>query len=95
MHPYEVAFIVRPELDEQALVAVVDKVKGSMTNGGGQVTEVSPVGRRRLAYPINKIREGQYVFIRAQLPTQMIGELDRDLRLNEQVLRFLIVREDE
>jgi small subunit ribosomal protein S6 len=95
MHPYEVTFIVRPELDEQALTAVVDKVKGFVTNGGGQVSEVNPWGRRRLAYPINKIREGQYVFIRAQLPAQMISGLERDLRLNEQILRFLVVRAEE
>ena len=95
MHPYEVVFIVRPDVDEQGLAAAVDRLKSLVTGGGGQVTEVNPWGRRRLAYPINKIREGQYVFIRAQLPTQMIGELERDLRLNEQVLRFLIVREDE
>ena len=95
MHPYEVVFIVRPDVDEQGLAAAVDRVKSLMTDGGGQVTEVNALGRRRLAYPINKIREGQYVFIRAQLPAQRIGELERDLRLNEQVLRFLIVREDE
>jgi small subunit ribosomal protein S6 len=95
MHPYEVTFIVRPELDEQALTAVVDKVKGFVTNGGGQVSEVNPWGRRRLAYPINKIREGQYVFIRAQLPAQMISGLERDLRLSEQILRFLVVRAEE
>ena len=95
MRTYEVMFIVRPEVEAEALTAVVEKVKGLLTSGGGQVTEVKPWGRRRLAYPISKSTEGQYVFMQAQLPAQMIGGLERDLRLNEQVLRFLVVRADE
>ncbi len=95
MRPYEVTFIVRPDVSEEGLTAVVDKVKASITNGGGQVTEVKPWVRRMLAYPINKITEGQYVFMQAQLPARIVSGLERDLRLNEQILRFLIVRAGE
>ena len=95
MRPYEVTFIVRPDVEDESLNAIVDKVKTMVTSGGGQVTEVNAWGRRRLAYPINKITEGQYFLIKAQLLAHKLGELDRDLRLTEQIMRFLIVRADE
>ncbi len=95
MRPYEVTFIVRPDVESEGLTAVVDKVKSLVTGGGGQVAEVNVWGRRHLAFPIDKVTEGQYVFMRAQLSAQMVGGLERDLRLTEQILRFLIVRADE
>jgi len=95
MRPYELTFIVRPDVEADSLNAVVDKVKSLVTDGGGQVTEVNSWGRRHLAYPINKITEGQYFLLKAQMPAQMIGGLERDLRLTEQILRFLVVRADE
>jgi small subunit ribosomal protein S6 len=95
MRPYELTFIVRPTVEADALNAVVERVKSLVTNGGGQVTEVTPWGRRNLAYPVDKVTEGQYFLVRANLQAQAVGKLDRDLRLTEQVLRFLIVRADE
>lgn len=95
MRPYELTFIVRPDVEAEILNAVVDRVKNLLTDGGGQVTEVNNWGRRQLAYPINKITEGQYFLLKAQLPAQMISGLERDLRLTEQILRFLVVRADE
>ncbi|HLF27977.1 MAG TPA: 30S ribosomal protein S6 [Anaerolineae bacterium] len=95
MRPYEVTFIVRPNVEAENLNAVVERVKGLVTNGGGQVTEVNAWGRRQLAYPISKITEGQYFLMRAQLPAQLVSGLEHDLRLTEQIIRFLIVRADE
>lgn len=95
MRPYEISFIVRPDVEGEGLTAVVDRVKGWLTSGGGQVTEVNVWGRRHLAYPIKKLTEGQYVFMRAQMSAQMVGGLERDLRLSEQILRFLVVHADE
>jgi small subunit ribosomal protein S6 len=95
MRPYEITFIVRPDMDGDGLAAVVEKVKGALTGGGGQVTDVNVWGRRTLAYPIHRQTEGQYVFMRAQMSAQAVGGLERDLRLNEQLLRYLVVRVDE
>ncbi|HEY4687972.1 MAG TPA: 30S ribosomal protein S6 [Anaerolineae bacterium] len=95
MRPYELTFIVRPGVEAENLDAVVEKVKGLVTSGGGQVTEVNAWGRRRLAYPIDKATEGQYFFLRTNLPPQLLGGLERDLQLTEQIMRFLIVRADE
>jgi small subunit ribosomal protein S6 len=87
--------VFRPDLDEVAFPASVDKVKGWMTTAGGTVTQTNVWGRRRLAYPINKLTEGQYVLFLADLPAQALAGLEREFRLSEEILRFLIVRVDE
>jgi small subunit ribosomal protein S6 len=95
MRSYEVAFIVHPELDEAALGALVEKAQSWVTAMGGQVTQVDHWGRRRLAYPIRKQHEGQYVLLQAQMPAAATHELERNLRLTEQVMRFQVIRADE
>jgi small subunit ribosomal protein S6 len=95
MRPYELTLIVRPDIEGENLTAVVDRVKNLVTGGGGQVTEVNAWGRRQLAYPINRVTEGQYFWMQASMPARIIAGLERDLRLTEQIVRFLIVRADE
>ncbi len=95
MRDYELTLIARPELDETALAALIDKVGGFITGSGGQAIQTEKWGRRQMAYPIKKIGEGQYVFMRVQLPTQAPRELERQLQLTEDVLRYLLVREGE
>lgn len=92
VRPYEVTFVVRPDMDEAAFTAVVEKVKNWITAAGGSVTQTNIWGRRRLAYPIKKLTEGQYVLVLADLPAQALAGLERDLRLSEEILRFLLVR---
>ena len=92
--PYEVTLVFRPDLDEAAFTANLDKVKNRMTSAGGTVTQTNVWGRRRLAYPINKLTEGQYVLFLADLPAQALAGLEREFRLSEEILRFLIVRVD-
>ena len=95
MRPYELTFIVRPGVEAENLNAVVERVKSLVSGGGGQVIDVNAWGRRRLAYPIDKATEGQYFLLRVNLPGQSLIGLERDLRLTEQILRFLVVRADE
>ena len=90
MRNYEVAFIAHPDLDEESFKALIEKVKGWIVAGGGAVGEPELWGRRRLAYPIHKQREGQYVFLPAQLTPAATGELERNLRLTETIMRFMI-----
>ncbi|MBI3362276.1 MAG: 30S ribosomal protein S6 [Chloroflexi bacterium] len=90
MRNYEIAFIAHPELDDEAFTALIEKIKGWITAAGGAVGDVDRWGRRRLAYPIRKQREGQYAFIPAQMPASFTGELERNLRFAEPVMRFLI-----
>ena len=84
-----------PIWTKPAFTGVVDKVKGWMTTAGGTVTQTNVWGRRRLAYPINKLTEGQYVLFLAQLPAQALAGLEREFRLSEEILRFLIVRVED
>jgi small subunit ribosomal protein S6 len=92
MRDYELTFVVRPDVEDAVLTALLDKVKGLITAAGGQGLQLESWGRRTLAFPIKKITEGQYFFIRVQLSPQAIRELERNLQLTEQILRFLFVR---
>jgi small subunit ribosomal protein S6 len=94
MRNYEVAFIAHPELDEASLNTLVEKAKGWVSAAGGQVTQVDLWGRRRLAYSIRKQREGQYVLMQTQMSAAATHDVERNLRLTEQVMRFQIIRTD-
>ncbi|MBI4770532.1 MAG: 30S ribosomal protein S6 [Chloroflexi bacterium] len=67
MRSYEVAFIAQPDLDDSSLNTLVEKAKGWVAATGGQVTQVDVWGRRRLAYPIRKQKEGQYILMQTQM----------------------------
>ena len=95
MRDYELTLVVRPDVEDTGLASLLEKIKGLITMAGGQGIQVEPWGRRHLAYPIKKITEAQYFLIRAQLPAQALRELERNLRLTEEILRFLLVRTDE
>jgi len=95
MRKYELALIVDPNLDEQAFQATVDKVQGWITEAGGVVEKVDVWGKRPLAYPIRKQREGQYVFLKTQMDAAFCARLERHLRLTEPIMRFLLIRKEE
>ena len=92
MRDYELVVIINPEVTEENLGAVTDRIGGWITDGGGEVTNVNVWGRRRLAYTIDERREGTYVIIQLKTTAQATTELDRSLRLAEDVLRHLLVR---
>ena len=92
MRSYELVFIVNPELDEDDLTAVRERVEGLIERSSGKVTKVEPWGLRRLAYPVQKQGEGQYVLMQLDIKAQGVAELERDLGLVEPILRHLIVR---
>lgn len=94
MRNYELTVIVSPEVEEEALEGAIDKVKQFVAAGGGQVTNVDIWGRRRLAYPIRKHLEGYYAVIQAQISQEALPELERNLKLSEDVIRYLLVRLD-
>ncbi len=95
MRSYELVFITQPNLDEDGLTAVVERVKEAMTSNGGEVVKAEHMGKRRLAYPIDKYREGTYVLMQANLDRPAITAAERTLQLSEDVLRHLLVRLDE
>ncbi len=95
MRTYELVVIVYPDAEEEELTAIVDKISQVITTNGGQVLETGVWGRRRLAYPIRNFREGYYVAMQVQLERESIPELERSLKLTEEVIRHLLVRVGE
>ena len=95
MRDYEFTFIASPHVDETDLSSLTDRVKGLITEAGGEIAKVDMWGTRRLAYPINENREGQYVFMLVKLPPQAVVVVDRALNLIEDVMRHLFVRVEE
>jgi small subunit ribosomal protein S6 len=90
MRNYEVAYIADPDLDEAAQAALDERIAGWITSAGGQTQTVDRWGKRRMAYPIKKRQDGVYVFVKAQLPSKAALDLERELRLQESILRFMI-----
>ena len=95
MNKYEVALIIRPDVDQEGQDAIVERLSELLTADGGQVDNVDVWGRRRLAYPIKKVQEGFYYFIQGQFATSVLPELDRSVKLSESILRHMVVRTDK
>ena len=91
---YDLGMIVNPDAGDEQARAIVDRVTTLVAGSGGQVVRVNAQGRRRLAYPIEHHRDGLYFFLDLILPPEGVTELDRLLRVNEDVMRHLILARD-
>lgn len=92
---YEVMYIVRPDMEEADLEKLVEGFNAVVTNGGGEVTNIEKLGRRRLAYTVRKFLDGQYILLHISADGPLVLELERRLRVTEQVIKFITVRTDE
>jgi len=92
---YELMYIVKPELDDQAVQQEIDKVGQLIQMNGGQVKKVTPWGKRRLAYSVKDQREGHYVVEEFDLDQAKVQEVERVLRISDSVFRHLLVRQEE
>jgi small subunit ribosomal protein S6 len=92
MRRYELMLVLRPDLPDDKTQAVIDRTTRAITGSGGQIVKVAPWGRRRLAYPIDRHREGSYHIILFESPSDAIIELERGLEITEELLRHLITR---
>jgi len=92
---YEVMFIVRPDLTEEDLDKLVATLESHATGAGATVKSAEKMGRRRLAYDVKKFSEGQYVLFTLSADGKAVHELERRLRVAEQVIKFITVRTDE
>ena len=92
---YEVMFIVRPDLEEADLDKLIEGFSAVVTNGKGDVKQVEKLGRRRLAYIVRKFQDGQYILLHIAADGPVVAELERRLRVTEQVIKFITVRTDE
>ncbi len=92
---YEIMFIVRPDVEEADLDKLIEGFSGNITSGGGEVKSVEKMGRRRLAYTVRKFNDGFYVLLTVAAPGNLIGEIERRMRVSEPVIKFITVRMDE
>lgn len=95
LNSYEVTFIINPEFDEEKTQAVLKQIRDTIDERGGQVTDVDVWGKRRLAYEINDYQTGFYIVIQFDAPGDTPVELERVLKLTDEILRFIIVRTEE
>ena len=91
---YELGFILNPEVSEEQTSAILERIEKIVKNYDGQVVKVNQWGRRRLAYPIEHHRDGNYVFIDMILTPETVLELDRTLKVSEEVMRHIVKRRD-
>ena len=92
---YEIMFIVRPDVEEADLDKLIEGFQKNVTDGGGEVRTTEKMGRRRLAYTVRKFNDGFYVLLTVIAPGSLIAEIERRLRVSEQVIKFITVRMDE
>ena len=91
MNKYEIALVVNAKIEDEARTATVEKVKEYITTFGGTITNIEEAGKKRLAYEIQKMREGFYYFIQFDAESSSPAELEQRLRIMENVLRFMTV----
>lgn len=94
MNKYELALVVSAKIEDDARTATVEKAKEYIVRAGGTVTEVEEQGKKKLAYEIQKMHEGFYYFIQFEADAQCPAEVERHVRIMDNVLRYLVVRKD-
>jgi small subunit ribosomal protein S6 len=92
MRRYELMLVLRPDVADDRAQAVIDRTTRQVTAAGGQIVKVAPWGRRRLAYQIDRYREGSYHIVLFEAPAEAIVEVERGLLITEEVLRHLVTR---
>jgi small subunit ribosomal protein S6 len=92
MRRYELMLVLRPDVADDKSQALIDRTTRGISTSGGQIVKVAPWGRRRLAYPIDRHREGSYHIILFEAPPEAIVELEHTLLITEEVLRHLVTR---
>ena len=94
-HQYELMVILTPEIDERQVAPTLDKFLKVITNDGGSIENVDIWGKRRLAYEIQQKTEGIYAVVNFTATSAATQELDRQLKLNEQIMRTKVLRAEE
>ena len=95
MSKYELAVVVSAKLEDDARAEVIEKVKALVTRFGGNITDVDEWGKKRLAYEIQKMKEAYYYFIQFEGASTVPAEVESRVRIIENVVRYLCVRQDE
>ncbi|WP_219834666.1 30S ribosomal protein S6 [Paenibacillus sp. R14(2021)] len=92
MRKYEVMYIIRPDVEQESVQALTDKFQAIIGNGG-EIIKHDVIGKRRLAYEINKVRDGIYVLVHFNATPAVVAELDRVMKISDEVIRSLITKD--
>jgi len=95
LHEYELVVVMSPEIAEEDVPAAIERVTTAVTGRGGEIAEITPWGRRKLAYPIKRHVEGNYVVTQIRLDPARAHELESGFAISDDVLRHLLIRKDE
>lgn len=95
MRAYELMYIIRPALEEEITQAIVDRFENLVKELGGEVDNINQRGKKRLSYEIDDLKEGYYVIMNFKAETEVISELERQIGLTENIMRHIVIREDE
>ncbi|RUL49451.1 MULTISPECIES: 30S ribosomal protein S6 [Lysinibacillus] len=94
MRKYELMYIVRPNIEDEAKKALVERFNDVLTSNGAEIVEAKEWGKRRLAYEINDFREGYYQIVKANSGNEAINEFTRLANISEDIIRHIVVREE-
>ena len=94
MNQYEVLYIIVPEIDEEATRAAIEKFKGIAESNGAEIVAIDEWGKRTLAYPIDYKTEGTYVLMSFNSAPEFPKELERNMKNDEQILRYMVTRKE-
>ncbi|RFU67270.1 30S ribosomal protein S6 [Peribacillus saganii] len=95
MRKYEVMYIIRPNIEEDAKKALVERFNTILSDNGAEVNESKEWGKRRLAYEINDFRDGYYMLLKVNAEAAAVQEFDRLAKINEDIIRHIVVKEEE
>nr|MDH3083200.1 30S ribosomal protein S6 [Bacillus subtilis]WGD75958.1 30S ribosomal protein S6 [Bacillus subtilis] len=95
MRKYEVMYIIRPNIDEESKKAVIERFNNVLTSNGAEITGTKDWGKRRLAYEINDFRDGFYQIVNVQSDVAAVQEFDRLAKISDDIIRHIVVKEEE
>ncbi|KXG08620.1 30S ribosomal protein S6 [Anoxybacillus rupiensis] len=95
MRKYEIMYIIRPNMDDEGKKAVVERFNGILAENGAEITNVKEWGKRRLAYEINDFRDGYYMIVNVMSEPKAVQEFDRLAKISEDIIRHIVVKEEE
>ncbi|WP_071461054.1 30S ribosomal protein S6 [Bacillus massilinigeriensis] len=95
MRKYEIMYIIRPNIEDEAKKALVERFAGILTDNGSEIVEAKDWGKRRLAYEINDFRDGYYQLVRVNAEPAAVEEFSRLAKINEDIIRHMVIKEEE
>ena len=92
---YEALYIIKPDVEDEARAALIQKFSDIITGAGGEIAQIDEWGKKKLAYPINYINEGYYVLVTFKANPELPAELERNFKISEFVMRYMVTKKED